>query len=438
MKIIPKFTPLDQLNGHLDNKNIGFTIFDSHYNYHNLNQMAELHEAFPDQSLLDLVGFKPNRIIEHEIIVALTTMVKIADLAQDFNHKFNLIKQAVQLDKIENIYPIYLDLNEITSNQDIKISDNYSPGKFVPNITIKAVKAMFMASKLSNQYLREMAKNKIKEIIEAYIAQGILHPLPEHESPNRVSFSVNGPIAAGKSSFEASIKNHIDKNYHILWDELAKINSDTYKFILSPNYNTVIDGVNLFSQLVHDEISLLQQMISQRLMSKLQETGRAPNVFFDKIFIHQENIEFALYNGGKLKGIMVSAPVEDALIRAEKRGEDTSRYEDSISILTSHASISTRFSDLLMANQGNSISYLLFDTKEIQQKTAEIDLENRIIAICNHNNFVEFIEKARLNVTASLEGQELIYNQADIFDQFNQQIVAAGYKIIYSCSDDLL
>ena len=436
MKIIPKFTLLDQLNGNLDDKNISFTIFDSQCNYHNLSEMAEMHAALPDKFLLELVSFKPSRILEHEIIIALTTTVKIIDLNQDFNQKFALIKQAIKINEMDNIYSTYLDFAKTSNNQNIKLNDNYVPGNFVQNITLKEVKAMIIANNLSNKYLRKIARNKVKEIIELYVFQGYLSFLPEYSPQNRITFTINGPIASGKSSFENVIKSHIYNNYHIAWDEIVKINSDTYKFILSFNYKTRLDGMNIFSQLVHEESCMLQQMISERLMKKLQENAMAPNVFFDKVFIHQDNINFALYGGGKLKGIIVSAPVEDALVRAQIRGDNTGRYEDSNSILTSHASISTKFINLLDTYKGEPISYLLFNTKEVRKKIAEIDLENHTITICNHNDFIEFIEKSKLDIIASLEKEEVIYNEINMFNHFIEQL--DQYQFSNLCKQDFI
>lgn len=142
-----------------------------------------------------------------------------------------------------------------------------------------------------------------------------------------------------------------------------------------------------------------------------------------------------MIGGGKLEGILVDAPVEEALIRAEKRGELTGRYEDAYNILNNHAVVPKKLASLLSEFQERSIIYSLYDNTRNLTKTAEVDLFNKMIAIFDHDKLLNFLGKVNLNISSSIDNNQIIYNQINIEDGVYQRI-SADYKIVNYCLSD--
>jgi len=437
MKFIPQITPFDQINGKLNSygQNLSFTIFDSEKNYYNSSIIAEIYSALygSDRSkpIADLVSFRPSRIIDHEIIVALTTTIKLNDLKGDLTTKFSLVKNSIDTRDLENVHSIAMSFAKLSKEIDVNFRSDYKPGKFVSNITLDELKNIIVATKVANDYLREAAKTKVKKAIDFYAEEEVLELLPVFAASERSTFTINGATAVGKSSSEELFKKHIRDDHNLSWDSIAKINGDSYKYILEPGG---FSNSELFSQLIQPEINLLYLLINQRLM-RIIETGHAPHVFFDKVFLHNDNINQALLGGAKLEGILVDAPIEQALVRAEIRGALTGRYEDGYNIFNNHASISQKFVNFLSKYQGNQISYVLFDNSKNLTKTAEVDLADKKISIFDNDKFFGFLGKAKLNISGSIINNQIIYNQINIEDELYNQILADYKKVDYCLSD---
>jgi hypothetical protein len=350
MRIIPRITHYDQFNGKLSAyaEDISFAVFEPENNYYSIGEMAEIYAATLggkiDESALDLVAFKPQRIIAHEIIIALTLSAQLQDLDKDLSSKFNLVKNAINIDEFtefgDALWQTNIDAARYSNNYDIQLLPTYTPGKYIASITDKEVRSLIKANKWTAPTLRELAIIEVEKAIGKLIKADKLKTLTEYDLDKRITFSVSGAIASGKGALEELMKDHV-KDLGKPWDDIMKINGDSYKPLLNPacRYKASKQKLMLYSQLVQDDITVIGKEINRRLLERIKATGKAPNAFIDKSFMNERGFEIALIGGGKLKGFMASLSVEAAIARAEARGELTGTFEDTYQILEAHSNI---------------------------------------------------------------------------------------------------
>ena len=245
MKKIPTINLYDQLEGNLQGYAPGasFAIFSPDNNYHTIDEIAEIYHFLYRQdknhSIIDFIAFRPQRILAHEIIVALTVSVKLHNLREDLQQKFTLI---------ENL----INRQEFIRNGD-ELRANH-----LEDFNINIAKVIEI-DRLVNHQLRANAKFIVSQAIDKQIKLGLLEALSQVEANKRITFTINGAIASGKGSFESIIKQQIQESSNKSWYDLAKINGDSYKLVLNPNYihEKSLQKIILFSQLVQEEIHFL-------------------------------------------------------------------------------------------------------------------------------------------------------------------------------------
>jgi hypothetical protein len=403
MKIIPKITLLDQLEGRLSNYSptISFSIFSPKNNYHSIDETFELFKQNTSVSIIELIAFRPSRILSHEIIIALTTNIQIHNLHFDLQNKFKLINSLINIE-------------EFVKNGDILRQENL------------ALYDIIKADKLTNNQIKATAR----EVVAQAINESQLKHLTEYTLNQRHTFAVNGPIASGKSIFASILEPYII--------DTAKIHGDSYKLLLNPEYLEITSprDMEFFSQLVQEEIHYLNREICHRLLEKITTSNKAPNVYIDKSLLNQQGVDMSTIGGGTVQGILVSLPIKEALYRSEMRGNSTGRFEDTSEILMSHNSIATNFANLITNNKDKDISYLVFDNNvEIGSppiKTAKVDFKNKKIEIFEKDKFIEFLNKADLDINKSLENSNITCSENQFQSSslyFINQIHEAGYSM---------
>jgi hypothetical protein len=400
MKIIPKINLIDQLEGRLENyaSDISFSILSPNNNYLTAKETNNLYKQNTSIAIIDLVAFTPQRVLSHEIIISLTTTIKMKDLDQDLFKKFKFIQSFIN---VENFYKeCNLARQEILSIHELK---------------------------MANQLTNEIFKKKAKELIAQAILKSSLVQLTNHPLDKRVTITINGPIASGKGVFKSTLM-HLDT---------IKINGDSYKTLLNPEYILESSPIKiaLFSQLVQEEIHYLSREINKRLVEKIETTNSAPNVYLDKSLMNQNDIEIATLKNGEIKGFLISLPIEESIKRSETRGNQTGRYEDTYEILLAHNSITGRLTNLLLENVGKSIIYTIYDNNirslEAPIKTAEINLKLKKITLYNKDKFIELLSKSNLDIERSIEQEEIAYTHENNLNSsyYLDQIYLAGYSI---------
>ncbi len=458
MKIIPKVIPAQQLEGTLpaELQEANFAILDSRNNYHNVQEMAEMYSAIngDDKSkpVMDLVAFRPDRLLGHNIIVELVTSVKMSNLEGDFTDKFKAVKEGINVDDFvkqgnelreNNIRQIREISQNLASEPEseaksayltTQINKDYVPGKFVDGSSTEEMRIIAAADKLTNKQLNEKAKDLVSKTIAQQVSLSKLEALTEHPAAERVTLSVNGAIASGKGSSEMILRNYAEESLGQPWNDFSKINGDSIKLILNSQDGMSPATKEVFSQLVQDEVNYLGTAINNRLKEKLVEHGQAPNVFLDKSMINPPGVDIATYGGGRVQGIVVSLDAEEAYNRSMDRGAKTGRFEDTKSILDAHAAISDTFTKFLIDNKGKDICYSVYDNNvnlgEQPNKVASFDLKNGTYEIIDQVKFRRFLNKSNLDVANSIstkEIQEKSSPQGDKELAFIAKVFQAGY-----------
>lgn len=422
MQKIPTISLYDQMEGKLESYAPGasFAIFSPENNYHNITEMTEIYHFLYGEDktkpIIDLVAFRPQRILAHEIIIALTVTVIMHNLREDLQNKFTIIEGLIDIQEFirngNNLRDLY-----------IQSPDNIS--------------AVIEADKFLSQQLRINAKHLVSHAIDSQIELGLFEALSDIQANNRITFTINGAIASGKGSFEPILKQQIKEIYNKSWYDLAKINGDSYKLVLNPNYihETSHKKIILFSQLVQEEIHLIARSITARLLEKLVTTGKAPDVYIDKSLINDQGIELATIGGGQVHGILASLNVEEALERSNSRGQTTGRFEDTRGVLESHKNIASNFINLMIKHKGKDVSYTIYDNNiplaQLPIKTASANFKSQELRIYNERSFTNFLDKVNFDVEQSLVHESIIYNnQTDTHNAcFLGNIIDIGYSI---------
>ena len=191
MKIIPRITHYDQFDGRLAayGSNLSFAVFESVNNYYSVTEMAEIYAAILggrlDESALDLIAFRPARIITQEIIIALTLSVQLRDLDKDLADKFELVKNAINVDEFiefgDALWQTNINAARHSNNDDIRLLQTYTPGKYIADITAEEVNSLIKANKWTIPILRDLAKVEVEKAVDELIKAGKLKALTSND-----------------------------------------------------------------------------------------------------------------------------------------------------------------------------------------------------------------------------------------------------------------
>lgn len=453
MRIIPKITHYDQFDGKLATygSNISFAVFEPENNYYNAQEMAEIYAAvlggrIDNELVLELIAFRPKRILEQEIIIALTLEVQLHDLDEDLAEKFELVKDAIDVDGFvaygDSVRRKNLEIAKASDNSDIQLLESYVAGKYVAGITEGNIRSLINANQMTTPILRELARSVVEEALDSLIQEGKLEALTEYDLADRITFTVSGAIASGKGNLEKLMKEHV-KVLGISWKDIMKINGDSYKPLLNSAYKHEISKqkMMLSSQLCQDDITFIGMEINRRLLEKVQSIEKAPNAYLDKSFLNERALEIALSGKGRVCGFMASLPVEEAMARSEARGKSTGRFEDTYQILEAHSNIAKKFIDLLIKYKDQNIAYTVFDNDvakgTMPVKVAEVELKAAKILIYDYTRFMRFLDKSELDVRQPLADGRITYNNNASSRDYMYQIVSFSYElftILRSCA----
>ncbi|AHE66866.1 zeta toxin family protein [Legionella oakridgensis] len=400
-----------------------YTVLDGeHVSYHDAEELAELHQINPRLPPKEFVAFRPERLAWHETIVAVSTQIKVEN-EQDMYKKCMQVYGSV-LDELESLdldqkretikrYTTqmvndYLRGIDISSRPEgariAKICKQIEEsgatfGTYKEHYTAKDA----MITYLTDVFYTEAANKKIGELVQRTISESdTLTPLDIPAPTERLTLMVAGGQASGKGSSVTRIKRSVEEA-GVEWDNVVKINTDSYKsLLLEPG--TV--RPELYSQLAQEEASIIHQKIQGRLMQMAQQ-GKAPHVFIDQVFLGKDKIEFGLLNGGKVRGIIVSTDVTDAIERSYARGleEGTKgRYEHTQGILRCHKLMCQQIPETLAKFVGQEVSFLLVDNNVPRGEQAKdvmaINLRSGEIEIFSKVNLERFMAKAQININA--------------------------------------
>ena len=403
-----------------------YSVLNTEHVYHDAQVLSEIHlleGGAPKTS----VAFRPERLALHEVIVAVSTGIKLDDeeemreavtdiygevMVQLSGIDFDSMREA-QKAEITGIYDA-INSNTLASSQ---FKDSKHVAKVQELITKAGGKAFgqfkegFSAKDAIVERATDLAftdmvnitnQKTVTSVIAEKVATSKYRQIAIPVQSERLTLFVAGGQASGKGSSVARMQESVSKSGKD-WQDFAKVNTDSFKsLILEPG--TVLP--HLYSQLAQEEASLIHGKVNDRI-TLLAEYGCAPHVFVDQVFVGQDKIEQGLMGGGKVRGIIVSTDVSTALSRSFDRGEQDGakgRYENTEGILACHRNMTAQVPSKLALFVGSDVKVDIVDNNvafgEQADNVAAIDLHSRSVQVFDEAKLSRFAEKIYINKEA--------------------------------------
>lgn len=439
-----------------------FAILDPANNYCNLDEMRAIYAATygDDRSkgVTELVPFRPRRILDHEIMTELCLNAQMDDLENQDRGLVSLIdmvKSKISSNAIDAFVSSSDELRmqtiskvknrQLVTNQDEKneledaiasISvhadyDHLSPGL---KLSAEEVKVLIAANKITNSKIRTNAQKTAKAAISSLIEEGSINRILRREASDRVSIAVTGGIASGKGTSIQKLKYHYAQTGRS-WKDTIKVRGDSYKYALnsmqvkqnsvSVSEEAVGEKTIISSQLCRDESSFISTRIINAVKQELEETGRAPDMFIDKVMLPHNIVDIATHNDGQLFITLVSLPVEKAMERAYSRGLSSGRFEATKAILETHQALPAYLHGLLEHAADRHVVVEIVDNDvefgEQAKEAALFDCKQGAYRLYDTDSLQIFCRKTDIDLQNSDEN--IVYRSSSIsVDQYLKQI----------------
>lgn len=421
-----------------------FTILNQKNVYRDIQELAEIYFITRDLPK-NLAAFKPERLVLHEVIANVMTKIRVED---DDENSFKRIVDFVYKSLTHEIKSLSKSLNSIRDELEQEVNilvkaalDNGElldyQGKFstyLPEIQTcfdKIIKEKDIKGKECGKYksgftFNDVMTARIVDIIYNKIAEEKINPLvekhidkvlPQQKIPttsttgDMLLLMVAGGQASGKGTSVKILKESVER-ISMSWENFAKFNTDAIKSLMLTNEKVEAE---FFSQLTQDEASLVN-MKAQTIVKKRAQQHNAPNIFFDQVYVGQDQLNIVKANGGKAKVIIVSTEIVDAIERSYKRGENIGRFEHTINILLAHRNMTNQLPDRLQENDGQDFEIRIVDNNVKQGEqpavVADINCKTGSIFIYDKTKLERFIAKIAINIKASCK--EELYNLGEL------------------------
>lgn len=383
----------------------------SHLNPENVRQKmgtVALMEEASKKELSELVTFKPQRALLHEVSAFVTSFIK----TENEDHRNEIIKTIVNT----------LSTNKAVMNLGKKCNDIYTKTKREINKTlltgvgkqvyidaINAAKRITFpcaycneidtAEKLAvelaaTQLMNEMQEKRLYDVVSAYFRA---NPFYQYKSAALdakpvVMFAAGGQ-GSGKGTAIANMLNHAE-NQGIDPRNFVYLNTDSYKSLLK---NTSMDQ-KLYSQLTHQEAKMIRDKANDYAKKHKM------HILLDQVSPSASVMKYAQDNNGVVKGVFISTKVEEAIERSFKRGQETGRFEDTQSILECHKDMVKKAQDYVLKNLGKKMQLEFLDNSNANNGKSElfltVDCLNKTLVIENREMLKQFIKKQCINKEA--------------------------------------
>lgn len=424
--------------------------------------MAELHSIEEKTLPKEYVSYKPERLALHEIIVAVSTTLQLED-EQDLQK----VCEAIYAEVVKD-----LKLDELRTDcgQDVRVQmDDYLRTKnteHIANAQTRGICEQVQASErrgveygqytetskgkkdgwtaeqvmverstdiLYTERATELIKPLVAEKLAKYATEQGYDTLTIPKQSERLTLMIAGGAASGKGSSVARLQEFVEGE-GIRWSNIVKMNMDSYKpLLIKPDAQNPVKP-ELFSQLAQQEASVIHQKIDNLLL-KMEQNGIAPHVFVDRIWLTKEKSEYGLMNGGKVRAIVVSTDVEDAINRSYQRGKEIGRYEHTEGLLRGHGGVSRQLSDALGPFLGQDFILVIIDNNvpkgQQGQDVMLIDLQNKVIEIYSSENLQKFVNKVQINEKAKSKAE--LYSATEHnanAEAYMQKFIDKGFTVL--------
>jgi hypothetical protein len=422
----------------IDVRQLKYTILDNtNVTYRGSKELGALHLIDSTMDPKEYVAYRPQRLALHETIVAVSTQLKTVD-EDDMRYVVGIVYadvlaklEGLALETLRDSMTAEIKALVLKYQKGIDISKAVN-GALVAAICdqVEAKRDVFaqfketytpedaMVARAVDILFSEESKKQIETLVSSVIAsQDILEPLTIPSPKDRTMFMVSGGQASGKGSSVARLEESAAAE-KIEWDNVVKVNTDSYRLLLLKPGSVQKE---LYSQLSQPEAATINQSIQKRLAT-MAHAGKAPHVFVDQVFVGPAQIDLGLLKGGKVRGIIVSTDVGDAIERSYTRGlndGDEGRYEATKGLLTCHQKMAAQVPTTLSKYSGKNVTFLLVDNNvpkgEQAEDVMEVDLLRRKVQVFSEAKLDRFALKAKINPGAT--SKEDLYTAGAKADQ---------------------
>lgn len=445
---------------------IDFTILSHLISEHidtEIELLGECIAAFPKEFIRNFVCLQPERLIEHEILAQLQATVKldksIEDEADTFGQAFTWVQQSLSPD-LEALKVTCFGLFSTTQNEillffDALINKESASSIFSPKQTeqlmefytpltqqepwqsnkelLKAVFTQRAMALIYNQRVQEFVQPIVKHHIDKLCQAHKLEPLPSVNKQEGIAIFTTGGVASGKGSCLRMVGDILLEREPtpIQWDELLHHNADRLKpFLLNPK----IDPLK-YSQYTYEEALL----IKERVMSIVEQNGKIsgtyPHFLHDQTKLKGEELKEARRRYGELIVTAVSTEATSAIERAYSRGQQTTRFEHTEGLLSSHQAVPGEFIKALNHSEliGQApMSVVMYDNNSPSRQLilfASIDMQTKEIIVYDDDCMQAWIKKE--NICPKAKSEEEIYSQSPVrsTESYFAPLIANGFSL---------
>jgi len=433
-----------------------YSVLDTRHVYHDAKELSEIQRLESGAPKFS-VAFRPERLALHEVIVAVSTGIKldneeamrtaVTDVHQEVMSKLSDFSfddiRASQKAEIIGVYDAIksgtLDSSPLNKSKHVtKVkeliakADGKVFGEFKEDFSAKDAIIARATDLAFTDEVNIINQQVVASVIAGKVEKSKYKQINIPEQSERLTLFVAGGQASGKGSSVARMQASLSDSGED-WQDFAKVNTDSFKsLILEPG--TV--EPHLYSQLAQEEASLIHGKVSDRI-TLLAKSGRAPHVFVDQVFVGKDKIEQGLIGGGKVRGIIVSTDVGDALSRSFERGKEDGakgRYEHTEGILACHRNMTAQVPTTLALFIGSDVKVDIVDNNVEYGKQAEdvatIDLHSSTVKIVDKAKLSRFAEKVHINVAADTLDE--LYNPHDETPAIDylKELIVAGCRLV--------
>lgn len=444
-------------------KDACFSILHPDYITRSLQEIKEIYGAIGisshpigiksfERQLKDLVVFRPQRRLLHEIIIQVTTQIQL-----ESDEHFEVLTKAIEKETVKEIndknpefeqmrryynesaFDAIKDYNfgnssdsgtepnetirEIfqTVNNRVK-NGTYKPGLYIPNETLKSVISKIFADDLLKKHylmhVNEIVASQIKEklkrgdiqslkVFKEAEREDILIALDRYKNEQRLTYMVAGGPASGKGILTQRLAALLKENNMALRN-FAMIAPDRYKLVLQDSKNLGADK-SYHGTLTQDECRLIATESRDRIM-QMARNNSAPNTFIEMLVPYEDKIELGTYSGGRFRVYIASADPIASVDGSFERFKEKGRFVPKEYVLEGQKRVSAYIPKLITDNRNKNKNIRLEihdttnafheDSAKYKNPVALIEPADDVVTLFDLTKIFDFIKKTDINPNA--------------------------------------
>ena len=195
-----------------------------------------------------------------------------------------------------------------------------------------------------------------------------------HAGNTRHTFMTIGAPASGKGTSSCIWPKTKPKPSGLQMSTIIlKINTDHHRNIVSGPGELGKNKRVLFLRLNNDVASYITKRAYKRLETKLKDP-KGPHIVIDGVLPETERLMSGVHNDGHLHLRIGTAPVDETMQRAYKRGKETGQFTTSSYLVQIHQNVSRDLYPQLIKLVGKNVEYKIYDM-DIEHGEAPILIE---------------------------------------------------------------